>query len=106
AYAPEASPPVDRAHIVAASSPILRNAHSAASRNLMAANDVTTGVAKAQGQDGVVAASTRVVASRASDEWLRIMMLAPSASTSMTVTMLGDPNMTLLSHLFVKPQTA
>lgn len=106
AYAPEASPPVDRAHIVAASAPILRNAHSAASRNLMAANDVTTGVAKAQGQDGVVATSTRVVASRASDEWLRIMMLAPSASTSMSVTMLGDPNMTLLSHLFVKPQTA
>jgi hypothetical protein len=31
-------------------------------------------------------------------------MLAPSASTSMSVTMLGDANMTLLSKLFVKPQ--
>ena len=32
------------------------------------------------------------------------MMLAPSASRSMSVTMLGDANMTLLSKLFVKPQ--
>jgi hypothetical protein len=35
---------------------------------------------------------------------MRIMMLAPSASTSMSVTVLGDTNMTLLSALFVKPQ--
>ena len=43
---------------------------------------------------------------RPNDNWMRIMMLAPSASTSMSVTMLGDANMTLLSKLFVKPQTA
>ncbi len=100
AYAPEASPPVDHAHVVAASG---RSARAgSASRNSMAANDVARG----QGQEGVVAASTRIVASSAGDAWLRIMMLAPSASTSMSVTMLGDANMTLLSQLFVKPQTA
>ena len=51
-----------------------------------------------------MAASTRIVASKAGDSWMRIMTLAPSASTSMSVTVLGDANMTLLSALFVKPQ--
>jgi uncharacterized protein YcbK (DUF882 family) len=110
AYAPEASAPVDRPHVVAASAPVPRSTRTApASRNLMVANDVTTVVAKGQnqgqGQDGVVATATRIVASSpSSDLWMRIMMLAPSASSSMSVTMLGDPNMTLLSRLFVKPQ--
>jgi hypothetical protein len=52
-----------------------------------------------------VATSTRIVASKgAGNTWMRIMMLAPSASTSMSVTVLGDANMTLLSAMFVKPQ--
>ena len=109
AYAPEASAPVDRTHVVAASAPVPRSTRPASpSRNSMAANDVTTVVAKGQnqgqGQDGVVATATRIVASQSSDLWMRIMMLAPSASTSMSVTMLGDANLTLLSRLFVKPQ--
>jgi hypothetical protein len=107
AYAPaESSSSADRAHIVAASAPIPRSARPAsASRNSMVANDVTTVVAKSQGhQDGVVATSTRIVASSANDIWMRIVMLAPSASRSMSVTMLGDANLTLLSKLFQKPQ--
>jgi uncharacterized protein YcbK (DUF882 family) len=109
AYAPEAAAPVDRAHVVAASAPVPRSTRPASpSRNSMAANDVTTVVAKGQnqgqGQDGVVATATRIVASRSGDLWMRIMMLAPSASTSMSVTMLGDANMTLLSKQFVKPR--
>jgi uncharacterized protein YcbK (DUF882 family) len=47
----------------------------------------------------------RMVASKLNDAWLRVMMLAPSARTSMSVTMLGDANMTLLSRFFAKPQT-
>jgi uncharacterized protein YcbK (DUF882 family) len=103
AYAPAASSPADRAS-VAASAPISRSARQAsAGRNSMAANDLATVAAQGQGQDNVVA--TRVVASKAgNDIWMRIMMLAPSASTSMSVTVLGDINMTLLSALFVKPQ--
>ena len=105
AYAPEASPPVDRANVVAASAPIPRSARTApANRNSMAANEVTTVVPKGHGQSGMVATATRLVASTATDVWMRMMMLAPSASTSMSVTMLGDANMTLLNKLFVKPK--
>jgi uncharacterized protein YcbK (DUF882 family) len=101
AYAPAASPQADRA-----SAPASRNARPAsANRNPTAANDPAP-AAKGQGPDGgVVATSTRIVASKAAgDTWMRIMMLAPSASTSMSVTVLGDANMTLLSAMFVKPQ--
>jgi uncharacterized protein YcbK (DUF882 family) len=107
AYAPAASSPVDRANIVAASAPIPHSARRAsASRNAMAVNDGTTVVAKGRAADGVVATSTRIVASQAGDVWMRIVMLAPSASTSMSVTVLGDANLTLLTPLFVKPQAA
>ena len=34
------------------------------------------------------------------------MMLAPSASTSMSATVLGDADMTLMRVYFVKPQAA
>ena len=93
AYAPAAAPTI-------AAAPAPRSARNAANRNILAANDLTV-VAKSQ---GVVATATRT-ASANDDVWTRMMMLAPSASTSMSVTMLGDPNMTLLSQLFAKPQT-
>jgi uncharacterized protein YcbK (DUF882 family) len=99
AYAPDAAAPVDH--------PVPRSARTApANRNTVAANDLSTTVAKSQtgGQGGVVATLTHA-ASATDDVWTRMMMLAPSASTSMSVTMLGDPNMTLLSKLFAKPQT-
>jgi len=51
-----------------------------------------------------VAIATRIAASKANDVWMRAMMLAPSASTSMSATVLGDANMSLLSAHFVKPQ--
>jgi len=105
AYAPDASPPVDRANIAPASAPSPRSARPAsANRTIMAANDLPTVAAKSQG--GVVAASTRTADS--SDAWIRVMVmvLAPSVSTSMSVTVLGDANMTLLNQFFVKPQAA
>jgi hypothetical protein len=37
---------------------------------------------------------------------MRMMILAPSASTSMSTTVLGDADMTLLREHFVKPQAA
>jgi hypothetical protein len=71
----------------------------------MAVTNVTTVVAKgAQGQGGVVATSTRIAASRANDAWMRAMMLAPSASTSMSATVLGDPDLSRMSAHFVKPR--
>ena len=109
AYAPAAVSPVDRSNIVSASAPIPRSARPAAqSRNSMAVNDVTTVVTKGaqgsvQGQASVIATSTRLAA-KGGDIWMRVMMLAPSASTSMSVTVLGDADMTLMRSYFVKPQ--
>jgi uncharacterized protein YcbK (DUF882 family) len=106
AYAPSAPPPVDRANVVAATAPVPRSIRPASvARNSMAITDVTTVVAKGeQGHNGVVATSTRIAASKANDAWMRVMMLAPSASTSMSTTALGDADLTLLSAHFVKPQ--
>jgi hypothetical protein len=37
---------------------------------------------------------------------MRMMILAPSATTSMNATVLGDADMTLMRAHFVKPQSA
>jgi uncharacterized protein YcbK (DUF882 family) len=106
AYAPASASPVDRANIVAASAPIPRSIRPAsAPRNPMAATTIDTVVAKGpQGQGNVVATSTRLASFKGSDIWMRVMMLAPSASTSMSATVLGDADMTLMRAHFVKPQ--
>jgi uncharacterized protein YcbK (DUF882 family) len=112
AYAPPSSSPVDRSNIVAASAPIPHNARPvSAPRNSMVVTDVTTVVAKGpqgspQTQGSAVATSARITASRGNEVWLRAMILAPNASTSMSTTVLGDADMTLLRTHFVKPQAA
>jgi hypothetical protein len=60
----------------------------------------------AQGQAGAITTSRRIAGAKGNEIWMRVMMLAPSASTSMSVTVLGDTDMTLLSAHFVKPQAA
>ncbi|WP_225675528.1 DUF882 domain-containing protein [Bradyrhizobium hereditatis] len=109
AYAPAASP-VDRANIVAASAPVPRSVRPARNAGT-AATEINTVVAKgpqgsAQGQGGVVATSTRLAAARGNDIWMRVVMLAPSASTSMSTTVFGDTEMTQMRAYFVKPQAA
>ena len=106
AYAPAAASG-DRANVVMASAPVPYSARpSSPNRNSMAVSDVTTVVAKgAQGQGGVITTSTRLGASKAGDAWMRVMMLAPSASASMSVTVLGDADLSLMSAHFVKPQS-
>jgi uncharacterized protein YcbK (DUF882 family) len=107
AYAPASSSPGDRANIVAASAPIPHSARPV--RNAAAATTIDQVVAKgyqdkgSQGQGSVVSTSTRIAASKANDVWMRVMMLAPSASTSMSATVLGDADMTVLSTHFQKP---
>src|SRR3979409_2750021 len=59
-----------------------------------------------QGRGSVVATSTRLAASRSNDAWMRMLILAPSASTSMSATVLGDTDMTLMRAHFVKPEAA
>jgi uncharacterized protein YcbK (DUF882 family) len=106
AYAPAASSPVNRANIVAASAPIPRSIRPvSAARNSAPATTIDTVVAKgAQGQGSAVASSTRLSASRSNDIWMRMLILAPSASSSMSTTVLGDTDMTLMRAHFVKPQ--
>jgi uncharacterized protein YcbK (DUF882 family) len=108
AYAPAASSPVDRANIVAASAPIPRSSRPPSfQRSAAAATTIDTVVAKgAQVQGSAFATSSRLAASRSNDLWMRVMMLAPSASTSMNATVLGDADMTLMRVYFVKPQSA
>jgi hypothetical protein len=104
AYAPAASSPVDRANVVAASAPMPRPTRPARNAGT-AATEINTVVAKgAQGQDAVVATSTRLAAARGNNIWMRVVMLAPSASYAMSTTVLGDTEMTQMRSHFVKPQ--
>jgi uncharacterized protein YcbK (DUF882 family) len=105
AYAPAPAPTVDRANIVAASAPIPRSARPAPRNAAAVATEINTVAAKGtQGQNGVIATSTRISAARGNDIWLRVVMLAPSASNSMFTTVLGDTDMTLMKNYFAKPQ--
>lgn len=106
AYAPAASAPVDRANVVAASAPIPRTVRPA--RNAaVPSTEINTVVAKGpQGQSSVISTSTRLAAARGNDVWMRVVMLAPSASNAMSTTVLGDTDMTLMRGYFIKPQTA
>jgi uncharacterized protein YcbK (DUF882 family) len=101
AYAPAASSPVDRNNIVAASAPIPRGIRPAP-RNAAAAIEINTIAAKSSDGQGI-ATSNRLSAARGNETWMRIMMLAPSAST-MSVTMLGDVDMIQMRAYFLKPQ--
>ncbi|WP_284268846.1 DUF882 domain-containing protein [Bradyrhizobium iriomotense] len=103
AFAPAAASPVDRANVVAASAPIPRTARpGAATRSLAQATEINTVVAK--GAQGMIATSTRLSAAKGESMWLKIVMLAPSASRSMSVTLMGDIDMTAMRAYFVKPQ--
>jgi uncharacterized protein YcbK (DUF882 family) len=106
AYAPAAAPPAERPNVVAASAPMPRIGRPASpARNPMAVNNITTVVAK--GTQGMVANSTRLAsATKSNDVWMRAMILAPSASTSMSVSAMSDPDLTLMRSYFVKPQVA
>jgi hypothetical protein len=105
AYAPPASSPTDRANIVAASAPVQRSQRVAQARNPNTA-EINTVATKRTDPDQPVANAARVLAARGSDVWLRIVMLAPSATTAMSVTMMGDTDMTQMRTFFVKPQSS
>jgi uncharacterized protein YcbK (DUF882 family) len=106
AYAPAAAPPAERPNVVAASAPMPKMVRPASpARNPMAVNNITTVVAK--GSQGMVANSTRLAsATKSNDVWMRAMILSPSASTSMSVSAMGDPDLTLMRSYFVKPLVA
>ncbi|MBR1327425.1 DUF882 domain-containing protein [Bradyrhizobium ottawaense] len=100
AFAPAASP-VDRANVVAASAPIPRSARPA-SRSIAQATEINTVVGKSV--DGAVATATRLSAAKSESIWLKIVMLSPSASRAMSVTLMGELDTAALRGYFVKPQ--
>jgi hypothetical protein len=107
AYAPAAAPPGERPRVVAATAPIPHSVRPVAARNPDAASGIDTVAAKgAQGDSGVISTSRRLAAARGNDLWMRVMMLAPSVSGSMSVTVMGDADMSQMRAFFVKPQTA
>jgi uncharacterized protein YcbK (DUF882 family) len=107
AYAPSPNPSVDRTSIVAAGAPMPHSARPISRNAGAAATEINTVAAKgSQGQGSVITTSTRIAAAKGSDIWMRAMILAPSASTSMASTVLGDTDMTLMRTYFVKPQAA
>jgi uncharacterized protein YcbK (DUF882 family) len=108
AYAPQAAAPVDRPNIVTASAPIPRGPRPVAlARNSAPATGIDTVATKgAQGDGSLIATSTRLAAATNDGSWMRIVLLAPSATTSMSVTMMGDADLTVMRAFFVKPQAA
>jgi hypothetical protein len=105
AYAPPAASPTDRSSVVAASAPIPRSPRPALARNPNAATEINTIATKGMpGQGDVITNATRLSAAKGNDIWLRMLMLAPNMTTSMSVTMMGDSDMTQMRSFFVKPQ--
>ncbi len=102
AYAPASASPVDRANVVAASAPIPRSARPAASRNAAQASEINSVVGKSI--DGRIATATRLSAAKSESIWLKIVMLSPSASRSMSVTLMGELDTAAMRAYFVKPQ--
>jgi hypothetical protein len=58
----------------------------------------------AKSAQGAVATSTRLSAARTDSVWLKIVMLSPSASRAMSVTLMGEIDMAAMRAYFVKPQ--
>jgi len=105
AYAPAATSPVDRSNIVAASASLPRSVRPAPRNAFAAATEINTVVAKdQQAAAGAISTSTRLSAAKGNDVWMRVVMLAPSASNSMHTTVLGDTDMRMMRAHFVKPQ--
>jgi uncharacterized protein YcbK (DUF882 family) len=106
AYAPPPpAPAAERSNVVAASAPVPRSTRPAALRNPNAATEINTIVAKGSpGQGEPISNAARLSAAKGNDIWLRIVMLAPSATNAMSVTMMGDVDMTQMRAFFVKPQ--
>jgi uncharacterized protein YcbK (DUF882 family) len=104
AYAPPSTSPVDRSNIVAASAPIPARAGRPVRNAAAAATEIDTIATRSVGGKGdAVTTAARLSAGKGNDIWMRIMMLAPSASRAMSVTVMGDSDMSALRAFFVKP---
>ena len=108
AFAPPASSPIDRANGSGTAAVIpVRNSRPATRSAAPAPDGAAAAGKNAQGQDAVITMSTRISAAKGTDStWMRAILLTPSASSSMSVTKMGDPDLTVMRSYFVKPQVA
>jgi len=67
-------------------------------------NGAVTEDQRQRANEVTIATATRIAAAKGDSIWLRALLLAPSASSSMFTTVLGDTDMTLMRRFFVKPQ--
>ena len=104
AYAPGPSPVDDDGKVVAAATP----APDSARASMLAANSAPETVATkgAQATSEPITNSARIGAASTDSAWLRIVMLAPSVGGALSVTVLGDTDLTLMRTFFVKPKIA
>lgn len=108
AYAPAVAP-LDRAPIVAASAPVPRSPRLASlAPNPMSGAAIGGNDAQiVKNEKGATAKLVRTsAATKTNDIWMRAMILAPSASTTLSASILGDQDMTVMSVHFVKPNAA
>ena len=89
------------AKVVAASAPLPRSPRvaSLASNPMSGADDTTLG------KTGAIT-TRRIKQASMNDLWMRAMILAPNVSTSLSTSILGDQDMTVLRTHFVKPNVA
>jgi uncharacterized protein YcbK (DUF882 family) len=97
----------DQSQAAAASAPASRDEHSASHDEAQATGSISSIIAKDQGKPspgGAITTATRIAVAKGNDIWLRAVLLAPSTSSSMLTTVLGDTDMTRMRDFFVKPQ--
>jgi len=107
AYAPPPSSQPDRPNTdrFAANSTTPHLRPTVVAHDPMAVPTVGPVVKDQPGQASLVTTTTRPAADANDNSWIRVMMLAPSASNSMSVTVLGDADMPHLRSFFIKPAT-
>jgi hypothetical protein len=103
AYVPPSSSPVDHSNVVAASAPISRSTRPVRNAPPGATEVNTIATKGVSGKGDAVKTASRLSAGKGNDIWMRIMMLAPSASSAMSVTVMGDTDMNAMRAFFVKP---
>ncbi len=105
AFAPLASPG-DRINVAEGSAPVSTRGRSSSHNASPSADSNNEATTEPQGRHGLVTNAARISAAKVTDtSWMRVMMLAPSASRAMSVTMLGDSDLTTMRSYFVKPQS-
>jgi uncharacterized protein YcbK (DUF882 family) len=114
AYAPPANDDAKRPsaqpkspQVVTASAPLPPTRPSPLARHAAVSTKIDSVIGKSlNGKVGVIATSARLAAagSRDNDVWIRAMILMPRAMR-MPATVIGDTDMTQMTHYFVKPDS-